>query len=69
MSCRLHRWIPGKEEGFPSGRRSSSRISRGVEVFVEKMGMGGRAEVYDAEMAGLKTGASRAMKLSQTTQK
>ena len=26
--------------------------SNGVEVFAKKMGMGGRAEFYDAEMAG-----------------
>lgn len=34
----------------------------GEEVFMGKMGMGGRAEVYDAEMAGLKMGAGMTTK-------
>ena len=32
----------------------------GVEGFAKKMGMGGRAEVYDAEMAGVMMAANKA---------
>jgi hypothetical protein len=35
---------------------------KGIEVFSGKMGMGGRAEVYDGEMVGLTLGAKMALK-------
>jgi hypothetical protein len=35
-----------------------------MEVFSKTMGMGGRAEVYDAEMAGLMMGAKLASRFT-----
>lgn len=51
-----------KKRGFPQVGAAAVGFHGGEEVFTEKMGMGGRAEVYDAEMAGLKMGASKAAK-------
>jgi hypothetical protein len=55
----IYRQIPGEEEGFPSGWCSHHK---GGEVFMEEVGMEGRAKVYDGELAGLKMGASMVMK-------
>lgn len=51
-----------KKKGFPQVGAGAVGYHEGREVFVGRMGMGGRAEVYDAEMAGLKMGASLAVK-------
>lgn len=51
-----------KKKGFPQVGAGAVRFHEGEEVFVGRMGLGGRAEVYDAEMAGLKMGADLATK-------
>lgn len=51
-----------KKRKFPQVGAAAVGYHKGVEVFTEKVGMGGRAEVYNTEMAGLKMGASRATK-------
>jgi len=45
-----------KKKGFPQVGAAAVGFHKGEEVFHKKMGMGGRAEVYDAEMAGLMMG-------------
>ena len=49
-----------KKKGFPQVRAAAVGYHKGTEVFSKTMGMGGRAEVYDAEMAGLMMGAKQA---------
>jgi len=51
-----------RKRGFLQVGAAAVGYHEGVEVFWGKMGMGGRAEVYDAEMAGLKMGTSMATK-------
>jgi len=48
-----------KRKGFPQVSTAAVGYHKGIEVFSKKMGMG-RAEVYDAEMAGLMLGAKLA---------
>ena len=49
-----------KKKGFPQVGAAAVGYHKGTEVFSKTMGMGGRAEVYDAEMAGLMMGAKQA---------
>ena len=42
-----------KKLGFLQVRTAAVGYHNVVEVFAKKMGMGERAEVYDAEMAGV----------------
>ena len=49
-----------KKNGFLQVGAAEVRFHKGEEVFHKRMGMGGRAEVYDAEMAGLMMGAKLA---------
>jgi len=49
-----------RSKGFPQVSAAAVGYHKGIEVFYKKMGMGGRAEVYDAEMAGLMLGAKLA---------
>jgi len=51
-----------KKRGFPQVGAAAVGYHNGEEVFSRTMGMGGRAEVYDAEMAGLMMGAKLALK-------
>ena len=49
-----------KKLGFLHVGTAAVEYHNGVEVFVKKMGMGGRPEVYDAEMAEVIMGANKA---------
>jgi len=49
-----------RRKGFPQVSAAVVGYHKGIEVFSKKMGMGGRAKVYDAEMAGLMLGAKLA---------
>jgi len=54
-----------KKRGFPQVGAAVVGYHNGEEVFSETMGMGGRAEVYDAEMAGLMMGAKLASRYTR----
>jgi len=49
-----------KRKGFPQVSAAAVGYHKGIEVFSKKMGMGGRAKVYNAEMVGLMLGAKLA---------
>jgi len=49
-----------KKRGFSQVGAAVVRYHKGVEVFYRKLGMGGRAKVYDVEMAGLMLGVKLA---------
>jgi len=53
-----------KKKGSPQVGAAAVGYHKGVEVFSKKMGMGGRAEVYDTEMAGLMMGANLAARFT-----
>ena len=50
--------------GFLQVRAAAVGFHKGKEVFHKRMGMGGRAEVHDAEMAGLMMGARLAARFT-----
>ena len=57
-----------KKNRFPQVRAAAVGFHKGEEVFHKRMGMGGRAEVYNAEMAGLMMGARLAARFAMRQQ-
>ena len=53
-----------KKNEFPQVREAAVGFHKGKEVFHKRMGMGGRAEVYNTEMAGLMMGARLAARFT-----
>ena len=54
-----------KKRGFPQVGATVVSYHNGEEVFLETMGMGGRTEVYDTEMAGLMMGVKLALRYTR----
>jgi hypothetical protein len=53
-----------KKKEFTQVGAAVVRYHKGVEVFSKKIRMGGKAEVYDVEMAGLMMGTKSAMRFT-----
>jgi len=55
-----------KKKGFPQASTAVVGYHKGEEIFSKKLGMGGRAGVYNVEMAGLMMGTKLASRFTTT---